>query len=144
MEKGQVLKIGGRRVVRKQPKKAAEEGVEDAKMESILSSCSFKTQKIEKVSNCSFMGSDGSIVNYSDPEVRAIFHKSKTPYGFIIKGKGEVLQGGEDSALPSDAFDLESLKEMLKSKNINIDDLLKRAAEGDEEAQKEIIEKIQE
>lgn len=137
------VRIGGkgapRRAMPKKVVKVQDAGNEEAKLESALSANRYKAHVIDKVTNCSFMGKNGLIVNYDAPEVRAVFHKDKFPVGYILKGEGDVLSPGEGK-VPT--FDLDVLKKVLAEKNIDVEQLVKQVSGGDKAALDQIVAKL--
>ncbi|KAI5186042.1 hypothetical protein NEHOM01_1245 [Nematocida homosporus] len=134
----QAVRIGGKKAPRRMIQKKEVKVDNSAKLGQALTGLGYRTQAVSEVENCSFMGQEGTVINYSSPDVSAVFHKDDKPVGYIIRGRGEVLnKGGQPS------YDLETITQVLSQKGINIKDLVKRVEEdGDRKALDEIVELI--
>jgi hypothetical protein len=133
------VKIGGRGAPRRPmpKKKAVSEEKKEVNLPAALASSKYRSVRIEKVSNCCFVGKDGTMVSHNAPKVCAIFHKNKLPVGYIVTGEGELTEGGR-----TPTFDLDVVKKVLAEKNIDIEDLAKKVEAGDKSALEKIIEKL--
>ncbi|OAG29029.1 hypothetical protein NEDG_01168 [Nematocida displodere] len=135
------VRIGGKKAPRRVVVKKTVAVEPNAKLFKVVNNQGYKTQPVAEVENCSFIGKSGMVVNYTGPELTAIYHKDNQPIGYILNGKGELINKGSGDG-PS--FDLETVKALLAKKGIDIDPLMKKVAKGDKDALGEIITLLKE
>ncbi|KAI5179774.1 hypothetical protein NEOKW01_0237 [Nematocida sp. AWRm80] len=128
------VKRGGKKAARRVVVKKTVVISPETKIKNALASSEYRTQEIKDVENCSFMSSTGAAVNYTRPEVTAIYQKNGgEPIGYLLKGDGEMLNGGAPQ------FDMETIATFLKNKGVNVDDLAEKVKNGDHAALEKII-----
>ncbi|KAI5171164.1 hypothetical protein NEFER03_0566 [Nematocida sp. LUAm3] len=137
MKAQQAVRIGGKKAPRRAPPKKTSTVDHAARLQTSLTTNGYKTQPVPDVTNCSFISKTGMAVNYSSPNVSAIYHKDNQPIGYIIKGKGELLNGGPNG---NSSADLSMLKDLLAKKGIDIESIMKRVESGDKAALEEVME----
>ncbi|KAI5191179.1 hypothetical protein NECID01_1348 [Nematocida sp. AWRm77] len=134
------VRIGGRGAPRRTVQKKAETGNNLDKVKSVLGSSGYTVKPVAGVENCSFIGKDNTVINYPTPTVQAVFHKDNQPIGYILQGRGEILNGGNKPT-----FDLETIVAALGERGIDIKDLVKKVEEnGDKQAMEEICRILKE
>ncbi|KAH9385900.1 uncharacterized protein NEMAJ01_0796 [Nematocida major] len=127
------IRIGGKGSARRAPTKKQMDADKDKGFLTALSSNGYKCSEMKNVERCSFMTETDSVINYPEPELKAIT-KDNAVVGYIIKGKGELL--GDDS---NRNFDLDSIVKYLGTKGVDVEGLVERAKKGDNTAIEEIL-----